>query len=415
MAKTNPINRALELRQTLIKGPEILAVDFSDTLQGQDTSMVIDLMPNIITGDKVFRAKVNFKGIDPISSSVYGYDFKDIRKLSDKQIEDLLKRQEFDFPLWFKHDEGFSMQRVHDFNPPFITQLAGCNFHDGSSKGGCFYCFVDDKSNDGKPGPGKVWLHPIDAVESMIVAREKVSKFYEKVPEQVKQQWFLEQDYKMNIALRVFRFSGGEPTLALDWALSAWRYIEHRSLNFVGQIDSNLSTGRVVEKFEAEGIYESHILEKLAQYPIKILTAIKGTDEANLQRNVQSYTTMQAQEYSIKMFLKAGFEIFPQIYNPNPQTLEAFLKHMDSQIENFSLRVHIGPLKGYGPTKKRLRTIAITQGQNIDLVLATQNKEWADNYRIASEEIMEKYLQRRYGVGYKDTVRSDVRLKLLKP
>jgi len=37
---------------------------------------------------------------------------------------------------------------------------------------------------------------------------------------------------------------------------------------------------------------------------------------------------MEAQKYSLKKIVSAGFDIFPQMYNPNPATLENFLADM---------------------------------------------------------------------------------------
>jgi len=394
--RTNPIERAENLRDTLLE-QRVYVVDFSDTLQGKDTSRVIDLMPNIATGKFVFRTKVNVKGIDPIACQEYKQDFFDVDQKTDVEIEEFIRRQEFDFPLWFKHHSDFSMKKVCDYNTPFILQVGGCNFHDGSSTGGCWYCFVDDISNDGVRGKGKSSLSATETIDSMLNAREKIKETYSKLGK--------------DVSIKTLRTSGGEPTIVLDWILGLWKQIGERGLNFVGQLDSNLSTGTVVDDFEARGIYEPHILEKLAQYPIKVLTALKGSDEENLQSNVQSTTTMEAQEYSLKRFLKAGFDIYPQMYNPNPATLRNFLADMDHKIENFSLRLHIGPLKLYGPNKKRLEFEARARGIEPQILIDKKKKEWDDNY-TRSCEVIDKYLKEVHGAGYRDLTRSDVPLRI---
>ena len=398
--KTDAINRALELRKTLRKDDKVLVTDFSNTLQGKDTSKVIDLMPNIRTGENVFRAKFNIKDIDPKAAVEYKMPFKDIRTMSGLEIEDLIKRQEFDFPLWFKHNKGFDIKRATDYNTPFIAQVGGCNFHDGTATGGCWYCFVDDKSNDGKVSEGKAWLGVEEVVDSMLSARKKIRNFYN-------------QEHNFDLDIKVLRISGGEPTIVLDYVLDVWREIAKRGVDLVGQIDSNLSTGSVVKRFEKEGIYEKNILEKLAEHPVKVLTAIKGTDEANLQSNVQSNATMKEQLYSIKRFLRAGFDIYPQMYNPNPDSLWSYLDKMDRHIENFSLRIHIGPLKVYGPTTQRLTHEEKRLGIAPEELIQRKKQEWDDNYKNGCE-VMDSYLVENYGVGYKDSVRSDVPLKLLK-
>jgi hypothetical protein len=390
MGKTDPIKRARELRENIIQKDKLMVVDFSDTLQGKDTSKVIDTMPNIETGEYVFRAKINVKGIDKMASKTYGTEFFDVTKHTDNEIEGFIRKQEFDFPLWFKHQPDFKMKNVLDYNPPFILQVAGCNFHDGSAEGGCSYCFVDNKSNDGKPGQGKAFLTGTQTIDSMLSAREKIREAY--------------REAGQDLEIKVLRTSGGEPTIALDWILDTWREVGDRGLDFVGQIDSNLSTGLLVDEFERTGVYEPHTLEKLAEYPIKILTAIKGVDPENVQENVQSYTSLEVQEHSIKKFLNAGFEIFPQMYNPNPETLKPYLEHMDGIIENFSGRINVGPLKAYGPT------IARVGEENIE----AQKAEWDSNYKRGCE-ILNEHLQKNHGVGYKEVTRSDVPLKILKP
>ncbi|MBN2459699.1 radical SAM protein [Candidatus Woesearchaeota archaeon] len=398
--KTDAVKRALELRKTLRKDDKVLVVDFSNTLQGKDTTKVIDLMPNVATGEYLFRAKFNIKNIDPKAALEYKVPFKDVRNMPEKEIEDFVKRQEFDFPLWFKHNEGFEMKKITDYNTPFIVQVAGCNFHDGTETGGCWYCFVDNISNNGKPGAGKAWLGVDELVDSMQAARAKINDFYR-------------NNYDYNLDIKVLRISGGEPTIVLDYALDVWRQIAKRGLDLVGQIDSNLSTGSVVRRFEKEGIYKRHILEKLAEHPVKVLTAIKGTDPISLQDNVQSNPSMKEQLYSIKRFVNAGFDIYPQMYNPNPLTLWNYLEKMDRHIENFALRVHIGPLKIYGPTTQRLTHEANRLGIAPETLIAQKKQEWDDNYKNGCD-VINSYLQEYYGVGYKNRVRPKVPLKILK-
>ncbi len=396
--KTNPIQRALELRKTLISDGKILVADFSNTLQGKDTSKVIDIMPNIATGQYVFRAKVNVKEIDPLASKAYNTRFSDIRERTDDEIERFIRRQEFDYPLWFKHCNGFEMRRATDYNPDFVFQVAGCNFHDGSASGGCWYCFVDDESNNGRPGAGKALLGIDETIDSVLAARKKIRQQYQEAA-----------GFDLNI--KVLRASGGEPTIVLDWILNLWRRIAQRGCDFVGQLDSNLSTASVVERFEKEGIYEPNTLEKLAEFPVKVLTALKGCNSENLQDNVQSTATMDEQLRSLKKFLSAGFDIYPTLYNPDPASLKTYLERMDSIIPNFSLRVHIGPLKVYGPTRKRLQIEAQRQGKDPDIFLRIAEQNWKDNY-FRSIAIIDSYLKERHGIGYRETTRSDVKLKL---
>ncbi|MFC1697627.1 hypothetical protein ACFL1H_04805 [Nanoarchaeota archaeon] len=393
----DPIKRALILRETLKNNSKILVVDFSNTLQGKDTSKVIDTMPNIYTDEYVFRTKVNAKEIDPIASDVYEKNFFNIQNKSDDEIEKFIKKLEFDFPLWYKKNPDFKMKNVHDYNTPFIMQVAGCNFHDGTEKGGCWYCFVDDKSNNGLVEEGKTFLSSDQTIDSFISAKEKINKVYQK--------------HGLDVNIKVLRVSGGEPSLVLDWILNLWRGVQDSCLDLVGQIDTNLSTGLLIDHFEKEGIYEKNILNKLAEYPIKVLTAIKGIDNENIQNNVQAKTDIEQQLYSLKKIIKAGFDIYPQMYNPYPPELENYLKEMDDEIVDFSLKIHIGPLKIYSPTKQRLSIEAKNKNIEPETLIKLKQKDWDINYNDSCE-ILNNYLNKRYGVDYKEIVRSDVFLKL---
>ena len=395
--RINAIERALRLRETLISGDKVLVTNFSDTLQGKDTSKVIDLMPNVETGEYVFRTKINSKEIDPLASNVYSRDFFDMTQKGDKEIEDFLKRAEFDFPLWFKQRWDFSMSRVNEYNAPFILQVAGCNFHDGSETGGCTFCFVDDRSNDGMVSSGKTYLGISETVDSFLSAREKIRSFY------------AEKGFTNN--LRVLRTSGGEPTIVLDWVLGLWKRIESRGLSdIVGQLDSNLSTGSFVQDFEKRGVYEENILHKLFEHPIKVLTALKGTDNLSLRENVQATTTLDEQKYSLHKFLDAGADIYPQMYNPNPKTLGIFLGDLEKNFPNISMRIHIGPLKVYGPTKKRLEAQARILGEDPEKYVAKITFEWDKNYDYGCN-VLDAFLRGKHGVGYKDMVRSDIAVR----
>jgi len=385
--QVNPVERAIELRKTLKKEDKILVADYSDTLQGKDTSKVIDIMPNVRTNEQVFRTKINVKEIDPLAHKKYGLDFFDVNEKTEEEIENFIKFHEFDFPLWFKHTEGFEMKRVCDYNLPFVFQVGGCNFHDGLSTGGCMYCFVDDESNNGIVGRGKAFLGVKDIVDSFLHASNKINEAYEEIGRE--------------LHIKVVRASGGEPTIVLDWIEQMWKELKERVPDAVGQLDSNLSTGRVVDKFEKDGIYEEGILKRLAKYPIKVLTAIKGVSDENIRENVQAHFSLDDQIYSLEKFVESGLDIFPHVYNPDPKELNAYLRNMDKRIQNFSLKLHIGSLHDrYGPTRKRL-------GDKIE----NYSAKWKENYE-KSCELLNKYLLENYGTGYKETVRSDVKLEL---
>ena len=393
----DPKKRAMQLRNTLAsKDGRILVVDFSKTQQRGDTSKIIDAMPNA-EGKLVFRTKANIKPIDAIASRIYKTEFFDASRRSDDDIKLFVNRQEFDFPLWWMNHAGFSMQKIHQYNLPFILQVAGCNFHNGTRTGGCHYCFVDDKSNDGLISEGKTFLGIADTIGSMERGRENVKALY-------KEKGIEDMDMK------VLRISGGEPTIVLDWALGLWREIEKRRLDIVGQLDTNLSTGTMIDAFEHEGIYEKNILKKLSEFPVKILAGIKGISDENLRDNVQAAASMTMQYYSLKKLIKAGLDVYPQAYNPDPERLAIFLSLMDDIFENFSLRLHIGQLKSeYLPTQARLTAEAKALGADPKEFISKKDKEWKENYR-RNCEIMDDYLRENHGVGYQQVARPEIKM-----
>ena len=393
--RINPELRGEELISALNRpfDGEIMVVDFSDTLQGKDTSRVVDLMPNK-DGKALFRVKFNSKAIDPLAAAEYGTNFVDTSVMSDEKIEEFLKRSEFDFPLWFKHTPGFKMGRAVDYNAPFILQVAGCNFHDGTPTGGCRFCFVDNESNDGVFGPKKAWLSVDDCIDSFLRARDKVYEFY--------MEWTGKE-----VVTRVLRISGGEPTLVLDWILKLWQAIEKRGLldddcDIVGQVDTNCSTMAILDQ---------GILETLSSYPVKFLAGMKGCDSKNIAGNVQAEQTVTRQMNVIKTLVDCGIDVFPQMYNPDPATLRLFLELVDNfVIDNFSRRVHISPLKLYGPTRRRLELEADALGIDRSFNIDQSVEQWSNNYS-ESIAVLDAYLRDAYGIGYRDEVRSDVKLE----
>ena len=398
---------------------EILVTDFSDTLQGKDTSKVVDLMTDK-HGRACFRVKYNVKSIDPLAGKVYQEEYFDCATHTAEEIEAHVRMQEFDFPLWYKHHPSFEMRRINDFNVPFIVQVAGCNFHDGGPTDGCRFCFVDQASNDGKPGAGKAWLSAEDCLDAFLMARERL-----------RQHYLQETGFDLN--LRVLRISGGEPTLVLPWIVDLWHLIESRGLDreIVCQVDTNLSTlsddflrSMDMSFSGAVGLGFLHSLEHqwfksfeenlriLAGYGVKFLAGMKGCDSANVASNTQSNQTLMAQLQSLRRLVDFGLDVYPQMYNPNPATLSLFLEFVDNfLLRNFSKRLHIGPLKLYGPNRERLMREAEELHIERQRYVVGQEMQWQQAFQ-ASEIVMDEYLQSRYRCSYKRTTRSDVALLL---
>jgi uncharacterized Fe-S cluster-containing radical SAM superfamily protein len=392
------IKRARALRKKLVnEKKELLVAEFSDTLIGKDTSKIVDLQPIVGTEKYVLRTKVNIKEFDFFASKIEGFEYINPMIRNKTEIENFAKKQSFDFPLWFKKDKEFDLRKINYYNIPLIFQVAGCNFHNGSSIGGCNYCFVDDELNNGKKAKNKTYLSINDAFNTLVTTKEK----------------FQEKYIKLNFLMdpRLVRISGGEPSIAFDWSLKLFEKLAKQNLGFVGSIDTNLSTGRLIDEFENEEVFEKYTLERLAELNVTFLGAIKGVDDKNLMGNVNAKTSIEEQVYSIKKMVNAKANIFFQMYNPNPNTLDDYLSMMDENIENFTLRLHIGDLKLYGPNKQRLGQIAEKKGIESEKYLTRKVNEWDRNYS-KGVEILSDYIRKRHGVEYKEVVRSDVDLKV---
>jgi uncharacterized Fe-S cluster-containing radical SAM superfamily protein len=262
---------------------------------------------------------------------------------------------------------------------------------------------VDYLSNDGVVGAGKAYMTAFDSLEGAKAAREKISRIYK------------EED-GFDIHQRVLRVSGGEPLIAAEYPLELFREVKKQNLDFAGQLDTNLSTGKTVKILENEGIVEDSILKKLAGFsrtnPIKVLAAIKGVSKENFENTVQSYMTVDDQVESLESLIGAGLDIYPQMYNADPLALPKYLETMDERIDNFSKKIHAGPIKIYGPTTDRLTAHAIAIGRKPEEVIAEKKAEWDYNY-AESVKIMENYLTDNYQVHYKEIPRAEVKLKLL--
>ncbi len=379
-SRVDPVKRGIELRKTLVyRHPgldqlKVLCVNFENTVQKQDLSK--GHFKDEGTNTYPYRCKVNVKNFDPelrAAKKLPPFNFKDTKAI----LEEL--NIEFDIPHWFLHKAGDKLENILPYDMPLIYQLKGCNYHNGDEIGGCVYCFVDNKSNSGKPEDG-VYLSTQNLVDSLL---------------------------RMNKSqgTKVIRTSGGEPTLVLDHILDLYRKMAWRRINpILAQFDTNLSTGRLIEQFEDEGIYERHILEKIAEYDPKVLVAFKGTSDASIKQNVQADCDVETQIYSLRKLVKAGIDVYPYIYNPDPSTLESFVKKLMDNFENILLRLHIVPLKTYTPTKNRIALIAKEKGLEPEKLLADYQAEWKSNHE-KSCEILDKVYWERAGVHLRQVPR----------
>jgi uncharacterized Fe-S cluster-containing radical SAM superfamily protein len=383
---TDPFKRGLFLRKKLVKDNKVLCVDFAGTLQEKDITK--DLIKDIEAARYTYRCQINIKDFDPeirASKGLPPFDFFDEKAIFDAINADT----NFDIPLWFLRKAGDELKNIALYDLPLIYQIMGCNFHDGAKTGGCLQCFVDDKSNVPNQKRG-IWL----SAENVVYTFETVNK---------------------SQGIKVIRVSGGEPTLILDHILAVCEKLARRShpQPVLLQFDTNLSTGRLMEYFEQERIFVPNILEEIAGYDPGVLVSIKGTTDQNLRENTQSAMTIDDQIYALKMFVKAGIDIYPFIYNPDASHLKEFMEKMESIFENFLLKSRVFMTKIYSPTKERIANMAAKKGIDPDQLLGLYAEDWTANY-YRSCEILNEMLMERYGLAYKSYERCGIKIILRK-
>ena len=82
---------------------------------------------------------------------------------------------------------------------------------------------------------------------------------------------------------------------------------------------------------------------------------------------------------------------------------------MDTLIQGFSAKVHIGPLSVYSPTTERLTLEARAREIDPEKHIAARKKEWQERYE-RSCEILDRHLRLHHGIGYKAITRADIEL-----
>lgn len=380
----NPFIRGKVLRRKLVKGEDILCVDFASTLQAEDIKKRTDLIADADTGKYAYRAKINIKEIDDPERRKKGlmpFDFSDDSKII-KALND-----DFDFPLWFVRRAKDDLVEIKKWNLPLIYQIKGCNFHDGSNSGGCKYCFVDNEINS----PWKK--------NSVYLSAKNVANTFESIRD------------KLN--LHHIRISGGEPTIVLDHIYDVLKEMDKRGLEDEGlQFDCNLSTGNLIEYFIDKGVFEEHILEKIAEYDPKVLVAFKGTDNLNIEQNTQTKLTLEDQIYTLKLLTQAGLDCYPSLYNPNVFTLDYFAeKLLDNFEESILNKIHLYPLKTYKPTEERLKHIARENGMDAQEYILSCQTAWDNNYS-KGVETWKNIVRQKTGLEYKQIERPGIEIKV---
>lgn len=370
--------RGITLRETLTDGDKALCVDFVGTLQAEDIKKRNDLIPDALNGAYCYRAKINVKEFDVAERAKYGlppFDF------SDEQAIKRALKEEFDLPLWMLRAVGDDLRNIGKYNLPLIYQLKGCNFHSGHKGSGCAFCFVDDDSNSGAK-KGGVFLSP----ENVIATFRSV------------------QD---SLSIHHIRFSGGEPTLALNHILAVLKKINSTSPFIPFQFDSNLSTGSLIDWWIQNGALPADILEQIAVFDPKVLVCFKGVDDLDIAYNTHSICNLSENLYSLRKLVLAGFDVYPHIINPYIGGFRKFLGILEENFENILPKLHVLKINVYEPMKERIRILC--RGKDFEAELKRHIIDWNMRY-LAAIDILNDVMNKKYGVDYKDISRPGIKL-----
>ncbi|MEK6757743.1 MAG: radical SAM protein, partial [Nanoarchaeota archaeon] len=311
------------------------------------------------------------------------YRIKDNLKSDPNNLEQLEKavKEQFDMPQWASKRLGLSLS---DCNLTFMPQTKTCNLY-------CPWCFVDDKNKNGKKENGEFFSTKeiIDALE----------------------------DSRKTQTIHVIRRSGGEPLLA------PWQWLDNlydlakrgldKEIYFQGE--TNLTTGHFIDYLQKQEQLDKKFFEKVAEYNnFGVLCSFKGTDmESNLKSigfsrkdgtpNKKFAFLEEERWYTFRKMVNAGIDVYPFVYDPNPNTLIPFLERGRKEFgAEFISKTWIFPLKLYGPEKTRL------QKKGIDKDIF--QKQLDENFEIANE-MMYDLVPKVTGHEYKAIPRTEIKIK----
>ena len=355
------------LRSAVVKkdgGLQILLANFLGTEQQKDIEAKTLLVEDF------FRIKINVKAFDEAERVKQGkppFDFKDSAAVFRAMAD------EFDIPYWaFCALKGV---KLRDCTNTLVYQLKACNLH-------CPWCYVDDGNKNGK----------VDGSSRFFSISEIVDAY----------------ERERSSAPHCLRASGGEPTLAVEQWPALLGELERRSLSstvFV-QGDTNLTTGSWIARLIERGELDNAVLYKVAEHPnFGLLCSFKGTDRESFcaATGIPRPELHDEQFNSLALFVEAGIECYPFIYDPNPDTLESFMERGARAFgEGFWLKSWIFRLKLYSPERARLKA----SGIDPDSYQARLDENFA-----RSEDIMRELIWKKYGLDYKAVPRTGIALK----
>ena len=279
---------------------------------------------------------------------------------------------------------------LKEFNREYIFQIKNCNLC-------CPWCFNDRSRIDGRPETGKYYS-----------AEKIVDQFMREMKRQ-----------KLHILCSL----GGEPTLAVEHWYEINRELEKRNLLNSACLSSstNLTTGHFIEYLDEQGSIKKNIFAHIGKYQTsQILCSFKGTDtkgfleSAGLVRKYgnkfihdKQYAFLEEERwYTFNKWLESGVDINPVLYDPNPDTLVAFLhKGMRRHGDGFLLKLRIAEIVLYEPVKERLINSGVSPANALI--------KYKDRLR-SSLDIIQNMTSKYFGVNYLAIPRPAIKLKNLK-
>jgi hypothetical protein len=216
----------------------------------------------------------------------------------------------------------------------------------------------------------------------------------------------------------MIRPSGGVPTLAIEQWNEMLSEIKKRGLEkeVYVQGDTNLTTGHFIDYLEDRGEIEDNYLEKISKFSnFGILCSFKGTDTGSFLKAIgmthrngspnMEYSFLEKErDYTFAKLVKAGSDVYPFIYDSNPETITEFMENGARKFgPGFYLKTRLFKLKLYGPEKERFAKI----GKNPE----EEQKRLDDNFK-KSYDILSNLVQTKLGVPYGAIPRTGIKLEV---
>jgi len=318
---------------------------------------------------------------------------EDVKKFKDPNFdwndkENVMKAilERFDMPTWALYRLRGKKEltpELKDFNDVFVYQIKTCNLR-------CPYCYVDDGLKDGRMDKNAEFFSISQILEAFYGERERRRKLLKERE--------VDKNGKLILPLNRIRPSGGEPSLVPEQWKILLEKLEVDGLNkeVYVQSDTNLTTGHFIEFLERKNEVEKGFLQQVGSFKnFGLLASIKGTDSKNYARNTSisiklAEKLVEETLYTLGKYVDSGVDVYPFLYNPNPETLEEFLDRMKEKLgKNIIKKTWVFPLHMYNVTKDRLRKITKKIGEKEEEYVKRYEKEWKENF-LRAEEIMRK-------------------------